>query len=222
MCGRFTLKETPKQLAGHFQLEGDLDYQPSWNIAPSNRLCTITANQEGSRHLRNMRWGFIPTWAKGKLLTNARGETVSEKNSYKTAFKSRRCIIPASGFYEWATENGLKNPWYFSLKSGDPMAFAGLWETSYPKEGEAIETCCIITIAANALMEPIHDRMPVILHPEHWNVWLSLAEHQPDRLLPMIQPYEAETMQAWPVTRELNKVGLRNDAGLAAPLKDNS
>jgi putative SOS response-associated peptidase YedK len=222
MCGRFALNETPRKLAELFNLSGDMEYSPSWNIAPSSRICTITADDVGSRHLQKMRWGLIPSWVKdatiGNKLANARGETVAERPSFRSAFKSRRCIIPASGFYEWKTEKGVKFPWDISLKSGDPMAFAGLWETWHAKEGETIESCCIITTDANTLMEPIHDRMPVILDPDQWTTWLSQQEHHADKLLPMIQPCKAEYMQAWSVTRELNRVGLRDDAGLVEPI----
>ncbi len=222
MCGRFALNENPKKLSEHFHLSGDFDFQPSWNIAPSTKICSITANEEGSRHLQKMRWGLIPSWAKdvtiGNKLTNARGETVAEKPSFSSAFKVRRCLIPASGFFEWKTENGIKQPWYISLRSGDPMAFAGLWEVWHPNEGETIESCCIITTDANALMRPIHDRMPVILEPDQWAIWLSPQQNQADKLLPLLYSHESESMQAWPVSRELNRVGLRDDAGLTEPL----
>jgi putative SOS response-associated peptidase YedK len=222
MCGRFALNENPSRLAEHFLLSGDVDLSPSWNIAPSSLICTINADMEERRHLHKMKWGLIPSWAKdaaiGNKLANARGETVAEKPSFRYAFKSRRCLIPASGFYEWKTEKGVKFPWYISLKSGDPMAFAGLWEVWHPKEGETIESCCIITTDANTLMEPIHDRMPVILNPDQWAIWLSQQENQADKLLPLIRSHESEAMQAWPVTRELNRVGLRDDAGLIEPL----
>jgi putative SOS response-associated peptidase YedK len=222
MCGRFALDENPRKLAEHFLLSGEAEFTSSWNIAPSLRIATITADVEGSRHLSKMRWGLIPSWAKdatiGNKLANARGETVAEKPSFRSAFKSRRCIIPASGFYEWKIEKGVKCPWFISLNSGQPMAFAGLWETWHPKEGEAIESCCIITTNANTLMQPIHDRMPVILDPDQWAIWLSQQEHQADKLLPLIRSYESESMRAWPVTRELNRVGVRDDAGLIVPL----
>lgn len=213
MCGRFALKEYPKNLAEHFSLSGDVEFAPSWNIAPSTRICSITADQSEARHLSLMKWGLIPSWAKdatiGSKLNNARGETVHEKPSFRSAFKYHRCIIPASGFYEWKTENGVKQPWYMSLKSGEPMAFAGLWET-----WNDIHTCCIITTSANSLMEPIHDRMPVILDADQWEAWLSPQNKQVDALLPMIRPHDSEPMLAWPVSRELNRVGLRDDAGL--------
>ena len=218
MCGRFSLNETPRKLVEHFDLTGELDFSPSWNIAPSARICTITADSDGGRRLHKMRWGLIPSWAKdasiGNKLANARGETVAEKPSFRSAFKYHRCIIPASGFYEWKTVQGVKQPWFISLKSGAPMAFAGLWENWRPDTEEATKSCCIITTDANALMAPIHDRMPVILDREEWATWLSPQEHRADQLLPLIRPPEADTMQAWQVTRELNKAGLRDDAGL--------
>lgn len=218
MCGRFALNENPKKLAEHFQVSGELDLSPSWNIAPSSRICTITADGQDARHLWRMRWGLIPSWAKdatiGNKLANARGETVAEKPSFRSAFKYRRCLIPASGFYEWKAEHGIKQPWFISLVSGEPMAFAGLWESWHPAEGEPVESCCIITTEANELMRPIHDRMPVILDAEQWQEWLSPNQKQADTLLPMIRSHGSDSMQAWPVTRELNRVGLRDDAGL--------
>lgn len=221
MCGRFALDEEPQNLAARFNLYGDLDITPSWNIAPSLDIYTITNDIEGSRHLNKMHWGLIPSWAKdpaiGNKLVNARSETVAEKPSFKSAFKYHRCLIPASGFYEWTTVNGVKQPWYVSLKSGEPMAFAGLWETWHPAEGEAIHSCCIITTPANTIMAPIHDRMPVILDPEQWPLWLSLHEHKADDLLPFLAPHDSESMQAWPVSRDVNRVGLRDDAGLILP-----
>ena len=222
MCGRFALDANPKQFAEHFHLTGEIDFHPSWNIAPSTKIFSITANEDGARHLKKMRWGLIPSWAKdaaiGNKLTNARGETVAEKPSFRSAFKARRCIIPASGFFEWKTENGIKQPFYISFKSGEPMAFAGIWEAWHPKDGDIVETCCIITTTPNSLMAQIHDRMPVILPPEQWNIWLSQQERQADKLIPLVCPHKSESMRAWPVTREVNKVGLRNDVGLIEPI----
>ena len=213
MCGRFALDISPAKLAERFNLSGEVSLAPSWNIAPSSRICSITADESEARHLNLMKWGLIPSWAKdetiGNKLSNARGETVHEKPSFRSAFKSHRCIIPASGFYEWKTENGVKQPWYMSLKSGEPMAFAGLWE-----RWNDIETCCIITTAANSLMEPIHDRMPVILTPDQFETWLSPNVKQADLLLSMVRPHDSESMQAWPVSSELNRVGLRDDVRL--------
>lgn len=136
MCGRFALAVKPETLKSHFNLIGALELAPSWNIAPSLNIATITDNQTGSRQINMRRWGLIPSWAKdavaGSKLNNARGETVAEKPSFKAALKTRRCLIPASDFYEWHTENGIKQPWFISLKSGEPMAFAGLWRPGNP------------------------------------------------------------------------------------------
>jgi putative SOS response-associated peptidase YedK len=222
MCGRFALNVNPETLSSHFNLSGTLELAPSWNIAPSLNIATITDDIAGSRQLKLRRWGLIPSWAKdaavGNKLNNARSETVAEKPSFKSALKTRRCLIPAAGFYEWYTENGIKQPWFISLKSGEPMAFAGLWETWQPAGAEAVESCCIITTTANAVMEPIHERMPVILDPAQWQLWLSQQEQKSDHLLPLLCPHEAASMQAWPVSRELNRIGARNDAGLVEPV----
>jgi len=222
MCGRFALAVNPETLKSHFNLGGALELAPSWNIAPSLNIATITDDQTGRRQLNMRRWGLIPSWAKdatvGNKLNNARGETVAEKPSFQSALKSRRCLIPASGFYEWHTENGVKQPYFISLQSGELMAFAGIWETWLPAKGEPVESCCIITTAANSIMEPIHERMPVILDAEHWPLWLSAKEQKADHLLTKLCPHEASSMQAWPVSRELNRIGARNDAGLVEPV----
>lgn len=221
MCGRYALSETPIRFAEHFKLKFVVELSPSWNIAPGKPINVITA-ENGGNICHAYRWGLIPAWAKdasiGYKLTNARGETVAEKPSFRNAFKHHRCLIPASGFYEWSTQGKIKQPWYISQQSGEPLAFAGLWENWRAPDGQIIQTCCIITTGANALMAPIHDRMPVILDRTDWTSWLDPANRHPDGLLQFIRPYVHETLQAWPVTRELNKVGQRDDAGLADPI----
>lgn len=218
MCGRFALNVTPAKIQEYFGLSGELEFSPSWNIAPTTPINSIVADENENRHLKIMHWGLIPSWAKDKSiannLINARSETIAEKPSFRNAFKRRRCLIPASGFYEWKAEDGGKQPWYITHKSNELMAFAGLWEHWTSKEGDEIESCCIITRQANPFMEKIHSRMPVILHPEQWSVWLSKKVQSPDKLLPIINSKEYKSMQAWPVTRELNRTGFRNDAGL--------
>lgn len=218
MCGRFVLKDNARTLAEHFHATAEFELSPSWNIIPSSRICVITVDADGRRHLRQMRWGLIPSWAKdeaiGNRLANARGETLSERPSFRSAFKYRRCLIPASGFYEWKTEGRAKFPWYISYKSGEPMALAGLWESWHPKDREPLESCCIITTDANELMRSVRDRMPVILDAQQWEAWLSLNEKQGDKLSPMLRSHDPRPMQAWPVTRELNRVGFRDDGEL--------
>ncbi len=213
MCGRFANAVPPAVLAEHFKLASEANYHVSWNIAPSNKICSITANEQGLRSLRTQRWGLTPSWS-NKMISNARGETVALKPLFSAAFKARRCIIPASGFYEWKIEGKLKLPFYMSFKLGNPMALAGIWETW----GDT-ESCCIITTSPNSLMEPIHDRMPVILDAENWEQWLSHEERSVENLLPLILPHDAETMQAWAVSRDVNKVGVRDDAGLIREVK---
>lgn len=218
MCGRFAQKDTPQQLAEYFQATGDIEVRPSFNIAPSARIVTVTEGADESRHLRLMRWGLIPSWAKdpsiGNKLANARSETVADKPSFRSAFRSRRCLIPATGFYEWKTIAGSKQPYFISYRSGEPLAMAGLWESWRAAGGEVVETCCIITTDANELMRPIHDRMPVLLDQGKWQTWLNPKTASRESLQAMLKPHEPESMQAWPVTRELNRVGLRDDEGL--------
>lgn len=221
MCGRFELHTPPAKIKEHFDLSGELNISPSWNIAPATPINSIVADEEENRYLKLMHWGLIPSWAKditiATRLINARSETITDKPSFRNAFKRRRCIIPASGFYEWKkTEDNKKQPWYISLTSGDPMALAGLWEHWTSKKGDEIQSCCIITTSANKFMQSIHDRMPVILSKDQWTLWLSKKEQMPEKVLPFLylQKYKQPSMQAWPVTRELNRAGFRNDAKL--------
>ncbi len=218
MCGRFAQKDTPQRLAEYFHATGDIDVRSSFNIAPSARIVTVTEDADETRHLKLMRWGLIPSWAKdpsiGNKLANARGETVAEKPSFISAFRSRRCLIPASGFYEWKTIAGRKQPYFISYRSGEPLAMAGLWESWRAEGGESVETCCIITTDANELMHPIHDRMPVLLDQGQWRTWLNPMVASRESLQPMLKPHDPESMQAWTVTMELNRVGLRDDEGL--------
>ena len=167
MCGRFALKSPPAELVTRFGLDECADYSPRYNIPPGTDIPVIRQSPEGRRVLYLLRWGLVPHWAKdpsiGVKLNNARGESVAEKPSFKQAFMRRRCLIPADGFYEWKTEGKTKQPYYFSLKSGEPMAMAGLWESWKAPDGSVLRTTCVITTRANALMEPIHERMPVIV-----------------------------------------------------------
>lgn len=227
MCGRFELHTTPSKIKEHFDLTGELNFSPSWNITPATLIHSIVADEEEKRHLRLMHWGLIPSWAKDRTiatrLINARSESITDKPSFRNAFKRRRCIIPASGFYEWKkSEDNKKQPWYISLISGEPIALAGLWEHWTSKEGDEIQSCCIITTSANQFMQSIHDRMPVILSEDQWALWLSQKEQSPDKVLPFLylQKYKLPSMQAWPVTRELNRAGYRNDAQLIEKLSE--
>lgn len=171
MCGRFTLTSPVERLAKQFELTGDLpDLSPSYNIAPTQKIAAVAENSEGERKLGRLQWGLVPRWSKdpeiGSKMINARAETVAEKNSFKSAFKKRRCLIPADGFYEWArteTGSGPKQPYYIRLETGTPYAFAGLWETWEGEDGRKIHSTTIITTEANEFMSGIHHRMPVIV-----------------------------------------------------------
>jgi putative SOS response-associated peptidase YedK len=177
MCGRFALKSPPAKLVERFGLDECADFAPRYNIPPGTDIPVIRQSPEGKRVLHLLRWGLVPHWAKdpsiGNKLNNARGESVAEKPSFRDAFRRRRCLIPADGFYEWKTEGKVKQPYFISLKSGEPLAMGGLWESWRRPDGEILRTACIITTGPNDVMEPIHDRMPVILRTEDWQAWLE-------------------------------------------------
>jgi putative SOS response-associated peptidase YedK len=219
MCGRFALKARPAELISHFNLDECEDFHAHYNIPPGTDIPVIRLSPEGKRVLHLLRWGLVPHWAKdpsiGAKLNNARGESVSDKPSFRDAFKRRRCLIPADGFYEWKTEGSIKQPYYISLKSGEPMAMGGLWESWRAPDGKIVRTSCIITTGPNAVMKPIHDRMPVIIGSEHWQEWLSAP---PENVAGLVEPYPTESMQAWAVSR---KVSRSNEDGeeLIAPLE---
>jgi putative SOS response-associated peptidase YedK len=202
MCGRFALKTLRSELINQFELDECAEYLPNGNIPPGTDIPVIRFSPEGRRVLHLLRWGLIPHWAKdpgiGAKLNNARGETVQEKPSFREAFKKRRSLIPADGFYEWKTEGKTKQPYYVSLASNEPMAMAGLWESWRAPDGTIVRTACVITTAANALMAPIHERMPVIIAPDQWLPWLAGLVEDVEKL---VVPCPAELLQTWPVKR---------------------
>lgn len=178
MCGRFALTLPDDAMANLFDatLSNDLAPLPNYNICPTNQVHTITSD-DGSRRLRPMRWGFLPHWYKtengGPLLINARAETIAEKPAFKAACRERRCLIPATGFYEWTKDaEGKRLPWYIHPSDGEILAFAGVWQ-NWERDGVAHTTCAIVTTAANPKMAEIHHRMPVILAPDDWALWLG-------------------------------------------------
>jgi putative SOS response-associated peptidase YedK len=208
MCGRFTLTLEPGEVQEALGLlEISPDFQPHYNIAPTQRVAVVTSAVD--RRLDYFRWGLIPAWAKdpgiGARLINARSETLSEKPSFRTAFTHRRCLIAADGFYEWRrSETGKqKTPFYIRLKSAGLFTFAGLWDTWRSPDGETMKSCTIITCRANELIAPLHDRMPVILsEATRWR-WLSpdVAPHELEKLL---TPYASIEMEAYPVLLLVN------------------
>ena len=208
MCGRFTLQIPPELLANIFGLIEIPEAPARYNIAPSQKVAVIRQNGDGQNRLNFMRWGLIPTWAEdmsiGYKLINARSETVHEKHSFRNAIRYRRCLIPTSGFYEWMGEGKAKKPLYIRLKDGSPMVFAGLWESWKSPQKDIVESCTILTTSSNKLIAPIHDRMPVILHPQEYDAWLDREMDDPENLKWLYQPYPFELMEMYPVSHQVN------------------
>lgn len=209
MCGRFSLSVPVSDLAALFGLDLQTLLSPRYNIAPAQAVAVVRASpQAGRRELALLHWGLIPSWAKdpsiGHKTINARSETVTEKPSFRNAFKKRRCLIPTSGFYEWKREGKAKQPYIIGLQGGALFALAGLWERWAPPGRDPVESCTILTTSPNEIMRPIHDRMPVIVDPEDYGLWLDPGLAEPDKLTPLLKPYPAERMQAHAVSPWVN------------------
>jgi putative SOS response-associated peptidase YedK len=208
MCGRYTLRTPVDSLVETFEIEEyPSSITPNYNIAPTQEVAAVV-EEEDKRKLEMLHWGLIPSWAKdpaiGNKMINARAETVSEKPSFRSAFKKRRCLILADGFYEWKKTDDGKQPYHVKMEDGSPFAFAGLWEV-WGKNGEEIHSCTIITTEANDLMSEIHHRMPVILPPEDYAMWLDPDFDEKEPLTTLLKPYPADAMEAYPVSRKVNK-----------------
>ncbi|MCY7321824.1 MAG: SOS response-associated peptidase [Phormidesmis sp. CAN_BIN36] len=212
MCGRFSQSLIGEAIAEAFQLVETPDWRPRYNIAPTQMIPAIVAAEGGDRQFKSLRWGLIPSWAKdpaiGAKLINARSETVTEKPSFRSAFKQRRCLILADGFYEWRKQSGKKQPFYFSLENGSPFAFAGLWERWHDLEDGRLETCTILTTEANPIVAQAHDRMPVILNRDRYDRWLDLSQPA-ESVQSLLRPYDDTLMTAYPVSSSVNSA--RND-----------
>ena len=222
MCGRFTLFEPDKVLAKEFGVSDFPPRSPRYNIAPSQPIAAVRAVPAGNgRELALLRWGLIPSWSKdpaiGNRLINARAETAQEKPSFRNAFRRHRCLIPSSGFYEWLRWERGKQPYFVRMRDGHPFAFAGLWDRWESTDEGVIETCTILTTAANAVLAPIHDRMPVILPPGEYDRWLDPSIKDPDSLAPLLVPFPPEEMLAYPVNPRVN-VPSADDKECIAPL----
>ena len=210
MCGRFSQSKSAETIAQVFQVNNVPPLTPRYNIAPTQQIQTILQNAEQSqREFQMLHWGLIPSWAKdpkmGARMINARAETVAEKPSFRAAFKQRRCLILADGFYEWQQQEKKKQPFYFRMNDEHPFAFAGLWEHWKSGDGEVINSCTILTTEPNDLMRPVHNRMPVIIDPKDYDLWLDTEVKTPELLQPLLHPYSAEEMTAYPVSTKVNK-----------------
>jgi putative SOS response-associated peptidase YedK len=210
MCGRYTLRSDLKRLARLFQVEEVRLplFDPRYNVAPSQDVLAVR-EIDGRRELVELKWGLVPRWSKdptiGYRMINARSETVAEKPSFRSAFKSRRCLIPADGFYEWKkTGAKTRQPYFIHLNDDQPFAFAGLWEY-WQGDGEVIESCALCTTEANELMRPLHDRMPVILPAESYAQWLDPDNQATEALANLLEPFPAQAMAAHPVSTYVNK-----------------
>lgn len=205
MPGRFTLNVTPEVLAKIFDLQEVPQIEPRYNIAPGQSIASIRHIGDHNR-LDFLKWGLLPSWFEDVTHApiNARSETVHEKATFQHAIKYNRCIIPASGFYEWMHQANRKQPYYIRLLNSSVMGFAGLWETRKAEDGTELNTCCILTTGANDIVKPIHDRMPVILHSDNYYLWLNRNMHDPHELEKLYQPYPADLMYAHPVPDLVN------------------
>lgn len=209
MCGRYARSSDPAKLAREFKVTAAEvpAAQASYNVALTQNVLAVRETPDG-REMTFLKWGLVPSWAKdasmGAKLINARSETVAEKPAFRDAFKRRRCIIPADGFYEWKREGSRKQPFFFRLKDERPFGFAGLWERWEGDGWNVLNTCTILTTEANELLRPVHDRMPVILHPDVYSQWLEADERERELLRELLRPYPAGEMLGYPVSPLVN------------------
>ncbi len=213
MCGRYALTATPEVLRALLGYPEMPNFPPRYNVAPTQPIAIVRlVNRE--RHFALVRWGLLPSWVKDPkafaLLINARGETVSDKPAYKAAMKRRRCLIPADGFYEWKAVGTHKQPYFIRAKSGAPLALAGLWETWIGPNGEELETAVIVTTAGNRMLSTIHDRMPVIIAPEQFDLWLDNRNEDTGAAAALIRPAPDDLLEAIAVSAEVNRVANDN------------
>jgi putative SOS response-associated peptidase YedK len=208
MCGRFTLRRPLKAITEAFGLGQAPDWAPRYNLAPTQNVLVLR-QQEGQAGREGvlMRWGLIPSWADdkgiGASLINARAETVSSKPAFRAAFQRRRCLVPADGFYEWKPEDGKRQPYFFTRSDDGLFAFAGLWEV-WQKDGQRLETVSILTTAANEVVRPVHDRMPVILPQGAEALWLGPQSGDAAGLAELLRPFPADEMRSRPVSTAVN------------------
>jgi len=204
MCGRFAFYSPSEATAALFGASGSLDIKPRYNIAPTQDVAAICLDEDGSRELRSLRWGLVPSWAKdpsiGNRMINARAETVAEKPSFRAAYRKRRCLVLADGFYEWHADSSGKTPYFISLRDGSPFAFAGLWEHWQNKDSdEILYSATLLTMDANEFMSALHHRMPIVLDPARADTWLAGGDATIQNAAQAMP-----SLKAWPVGREVN------------------
>ena len=228
MCGRYALRTSTPELARRLGVEVKADsdahaHAPSFNIAPTQNVLTCRTTRDTSREVKVMRWGLIPSWSKGDstkfTMINARAETITERPAYRTAFRFRRCLIPADGFYEWQRLEGRKQPFFVALESRRALMFAGVWERWRAREGQSVVSCAIITTEANETLASVHHRMPVLLDDDQFDSWLNPKLTDARELDAMLAPYTREPMVAYPVGTFVNKAS-NNDERCWQPISD--
>ena len=221
MCGRYRASRRKQIIEEHFDASGEEDFNPRYNIAPTQPVPVICQHpREPRRVLSLMRWGLIPFWAKdasgAAKMINARSETARLLPAFRDAMKSRRCLIPADGFYEWLLRGTVKQPFCFEVREGELFAFAGLWERWLNPAGDSIRSCSILTTAPNAITSQVHDRMPVILDQADYELWLDPGFTDVAALTHILRPYDASGMRFYPVSNRINQVS-NDDPACALP-----
>ena len=223
MCGRYRLSRRKQIIEEHFEsAPWDDDWSPRYNIAPTQQVPVIRQHpKEPVRELSMMRWGLIPSWAKDSSIAtqmiNARSETAATKPAFRDALQSRRCLVPADGFYEWARTGKVKQPYCFEVNGGELFAFAGLWDRWKDPAGKWLETCSILTTAPNAVTSAVHDRMPVILDPDGYDLWLDPGMKDGAAATELLRPCDARLMRCYPVSTRINRVA-NDDEECCAPV----
>jgi putative SOS response-associated peptidase YedK len=224
MCGRYRLSRRKQLVEEYFDsAPSDEDWSPRYNIAPTQQVPVIRQNpKEPVRELSPMRWGLIPSWSKDSSgaarMINARSETASTKPAFRDALKSRRCLIPADGFYEWKRDGKTKQPYCLEVNDGELFAFAGLWDRWKDPNGNWMKTCSILTTTPNAVTSAVHDRMPVILEPDSYDLWLDPGMQNVAAVSDLLKPYDARAMRCYPISTRINHVA-NDDEACSTPVE---